>query len=203
VTKANNLFQYSVRSNLSYLADTWELSFFYNDIRSKQDSVAQTKRTEWGPSFKYFLPRDWYLNASLNFLSNTEQALELRTTGKLGVGKYLVHTNQAYFGIGAGLSYNNESFTNETEARSSLEGYVGLEANLFDMKDFSLYSSLYVYPSFTESGRWRSDFSLDTRYDLPLNLYLKVGGTLNYDNQPAIADNEVDFVFMFSVGWHL
>jgi hypothetical protein len=202
-TKANNYRQFGVRSGFGYLADRWELRFFYDDIRSKQDSVAQTKRTEWGPSFKYFLPKDWFLAASLNFLSNTEQALDQRITAKGGAGKYVIHTNKAYLGLGGGLSYNNETFTNNTEPRTSLEGYVGVEANLFDVKDFSLLSSLYVYPSFTESGRWRTDFSFDTKYDLPLNLYIKLGLTLNYDNQPAVSGNDLDYVFMFSVGWEL
>ena len=68
--------------------DTWptngNLILFYDDTRSSQDSVAETKRTEGGIAGKYFLQKDWYLAASLNFLSNTEQALNLRTTGKLG-----------------------------------------------------------------------------------------------------------------------
>lgn len=203
VTKANNLRQFTVRSNVGYLADRWQLNFFYDDLRSKQDSIEQTRRTEFGPSFKYFLQNDWFLNTSVNFLANTEQAIKMRTTVKGGGGKYLVHTNKAYFATGAGLSYNNESFTNGTETRNSMEGYVGLELNLFDIEDLSLLSSLYVYPSFTESGRWRTDFSLDTKYDLPLDFYVKMGGTLNYDNRPAVAGNEVDFVFMFTVGWEL
>ena len=203
LTKANSLRQFAVRSDVGYLADRWQLNFFYDDLRSDQDDVEQTRRTEWGPSFKYFLKKDWFLNTSLNFLSNTEQAIDFRTTAKVGAGKDLIHTSKTILGLGAGLSYNNESFTNDAESRSSMEGYLGLEANLLDRENFSLTSGLFVYPSFTESGRWRSDLSLDTRYDLPLNLYIKMGGTLNYDNQPAISGNETDYVFMLSVGWGL
>ena len=202
-TKANNLRQYQVRSNIGYLADKWQLSLFYNDLRSKQDSVAETERTEWGPSFRYFLQRDWYLGTSLNFLSNTEQALKLRTTGKLGAGRYFVHTNKSYLSAEGGFCFNNESFTNGTASRSSWEAYVGSEVNLFDVKDLSLLSSVYVYPSITESGRWRVDFSLDMKYELPLNLYLRLGGTLNYDNRPAVKGKETDYVVSFSVGWSL
>ena len=54
------------------------------------------------------------LLGALNTLKNTEQALKLRFTGKLGGGKYVIHTNKSYWGIGAGGSYNNESFTNGT-----------------------------------------------------------------------------------------
>lgn len=203
LTKANNLRQYSSRMNLGYTADKWQLTLFYSDLRSKQDSVAETKRTEWGTTFKYFLQDDWFLNASPDLLSNTEQALKLRFTGKLGGGKYFVHTNKAYVGAGAGLSFNNESFTNSTPSRNSLEAYFGGEVNLFDLDNFSLLTNIYAYPSLTENGRWRTDFSLDTKYDLPLDFYFKLGGTLNYDNRPAVTGKETDYVLNFSVGWEL
>jgi hypothetical protein len=80
---------------------------------------------------------------------------------------------------------------------------VGTEVNLFDIGDFSMLSNLYVYPSFTESGRWRTDFKLDTKYDLPFDLYIKFGVTVNYDNKPAVAGKETDYVYAFSVGWSL
>ena len=203
ISKANNLKQYNMRSAVGYLADKWLVDLYYNDTRSSQDSIAETKRTEAGASYTYFLQRDWYAVGSISTLSNTEQALDLRLTSKAGVGKYFVHTNRSYFGVGGGLSLNNESFTNNTPKRTSLEGYVGAEVNLFDIGDFSLLSNLYVYPSFTESGRWRTDFKLDTKYDLPLDFYIKLGITLNYDSEPAVKGKETDYVYVFSVGWEL
>jgi len=201
LTKANNLRQLNISSNFTYLADKWQLNFYYNDLRSKQDSIALTRRTDWGPTFKYFLQNDWFLNTSVTFLSNTEQALDLRTTGKAGAGKYLVHTNKKYFGLGGGLSFNSEKFTNGTPSRKSLEGYAGFELNFFDLENLDLLSDLYVYPSFTESGRWRSEFSLDLKYDLPLDFYIKLGGSVDFDNRPAVVGNQFDYVTSFSIGW--
>lgn len=201
--KANNLRQLNIGAAIQYLANKWQLNASYTDNRSKQDSIAQTKRIETNIDFKYFLQHDWFLLASLNFLSNTEQALKLRTTGKLGAGKFIVHTNKSYWGLGSGLSLNNESFTNNTSGRNSLEAYVGSELNLFDTKDLELFSTLYVYGSLTESNRWRSDFKLNLKYDLPWDFYIKPGFSLNYDNKPAIKGNETDYVFTFAIGWEL
>lgn len=203
LSKANNLKQLNVNTNFGYIADKWQLDLYFNILRSSQDSVSETKRLDAGITYKYFLPKDWYLLAAPSFLSNTEQALKLRTTGKLGVGKFLVHTNKAYWGMGGGLSFNNESFTNGTPKRNSLEAYAGTELNMFDIGDLSVLSSLYVFPSLTESGRFRSDFKLDTKYDLPLDFYLKLGLTLNYDNKPAAIGKETDYIFTFTIGWEL
>src|SRR5215218_865478 len=123
-------------------------------------------RRDAGVNYKYFLPKDWFVAASLNFLSNTGQALKLRSIGKGGGGKFLVHTNVSYWAVSGGISYNNESYTNKTEGRSSAEAYIGSELNLFDIGDLSLLNNIYVYPSLSESGRWRTDFKLDLNYNL-------------------------------------
>jgi len=201
LSKANNLQQFSVNSNFGYMADRWQLDLYFNTTRSSQDSVKDTKRLDAGITYKYFLQRDWYILMAPHFLSNTEQALKLRSTGKLGAGKYIVHTNKAYWGLGGGLSFNNETFTNGTPERNSLEVYAGAELNMFDIGDLNLLSSLYVYPSLTESGRFRSDFRLDSKYDLPLDFYIKMSLTLNYDNKPAVKGKETDYIFSFTIGW--
>ncbi len=203
LTKANNLRQYSMRSTAGYLADRWALDMYYNDIRSRQDSVEDTKRTEGGATYKYYLPRDWFLISSMNLLSNTEQALQLRSIANLGAGKFLVHTNKSYWGLVGGLSYNHETFSNDTPERNSAECFFGSELNIFDVGDLDLFSTWYAYPSLTEAGRWRSDFKLDTKYDLPLDFYIQMGLTLNYDNRPAVQGNEMDYVFVISFGWKL
>ena len=202
-SKANNLNQLTINSKAGYLADKWQLDVYFNTSSSSQDSVETTKRMDAGVTYKYFLQKDWFLLVSPNFLSNTEQALKLRSTGKLGAGKFLIHTNKAYWSAGGGVSFNNESFTNGTPKRNSMEAYGGTELNFFDIGDLNLFSSLYVYPSLTESGRLRTDFRIDSKYDLPLDFYLKLGLTLNYDNRPAVSGNETDYILAFTIGWEL
>jgi Protein of unknown function, DUF481 len=203
IIKANNLRQFNLGSKAGYSADKWTSDFFLNINNSNQDSVDATKRTEAGLNFVYFLQHGMFFSSSLNFLSNTEQALRLRTTGKAGLGKFLIQTNRAYWGAGGGFSFNNESFVNETEARNSLELYVASEVKLFDIGDLNLYGNWAVYRGITKSGRWRSDLKLDVKYDLPLDFYVKCNYTVNYDNKPAIPGNDFDYIFGFSFGWEL
>ncbi len=202
-TRANHIRQGTTQIGAGYLGDTWSMDIFFNVFRSVQDSIAPTRRNEGGINYKYYLQHDWYLMTDINYLSNTEQALKARYTGKFGAGNFLIHSNHSYWGVGGGLSLNNESFTNQTASRSSAEVYGGTELNLFDTGDLSLLSTLYLYPSLTESGRFRSDFKVDTRYEFVSDFYVKFNLTLNYDNRPAIAGNEMDYVYGISVGWKL
>ena len=40
-------------------------------------------------------------------------------------------------------------------------------------------------------------------HQLVSDFYVKFNLTLNYDNRPAIAGNEMDYVYGISVGWKL
>lgn len=219
LAKANNQQQVTSNFRLGYLADYWALDSYYNTLYSRQDDVADIRRNDGGIGYRYFLPHDWYLSADLTFLSNTEQNLKLRTTGKIGAGNFLIHSNRAYWGFGAGVAFNNEAFNPDTAGvvaagRQSYEGYFGTELNLYDIGDLNLYTSLVAYPSITEAGRWRSDFRFDAKYNnfLLKDFYIRAGFTLNFDNQPAGYDSEnpaatsnqeVDYVFTTGFGWKL
>jgi hypothetical protein len=202
ITKANNFRQYSMRSNVGYIAKRWQLDADYNLLKTQQDDVKDIHRTDGSLTYKYFLPHDWYPMVAVSLLSNTEQQLDLRTSAKIGMGKYVIHTNQLYWGFSLGTNFNSEKYSETaTPDRESWEGYLGTELNLFNVGDLSLLSQLTAYPSFTESGRWRADFKFDMKYDLPLDFYVKLGYTLNYDNQPAEGSPKNDYVFHTGFGW--
>jgi len=204
LTKANDFRQVSTRATLGYLAERWNLDGSYNTLFSRQKETEDVKRTDGGVSFRYFLPKDWYPYASVNFLSNTEQSLKLRTSGSLGMGNYVIHTNRTYWGFNLGANFNNESFTIDTiPDRKSWEGAIGTELNMFDVGDLSLFTKVFAYPGLTEKGRWRTDFNFDAKYEMPFDddFYLKFGVTVNYDNQPVEAGKETDYIFHTGFGW--
>ncbi len=202
LTKAQNFKQVTLRSNIGYVAKNWSADVTYNTLFSNQDKTTSIKRTDGGLTFNYLLPKDWYIPASITFLSNTEQQLDLRMLEKLGVGNYLHHSNHSYWGVAGGFTYNSERYAN-TAPRKTWEAYLGTELNLYDIGDLSLLTKLALYPSITESGRWRYDFNFDTKYDLPLNLYIKLGITYNYDNRPVAGASNSDYVMQTGIGWKL
>ncbi|WP_417588323.1 DUF481 domain-containing protein [Owenweeksia hongkongensis] len=203
-TKTNNLQQLSTRSTLGYLGNRWSGNVSFDMVRSMQDSVEPIRRTNGVINFEYYLKHNYFLLASANFLQNDEQLLALRATTRMGLGKFLVRNNRMYLALAAGGAWNNEQYTENTEPdRNSAEAFVGVTADLFNTGDLSLASSLVGYPSLTESGRFRSDFKFDVKYDLPLDFYVRLGFTINYDNQPIEGASESDYVLQTSIGWSL
>jgi hypothetical protein len=203
VTRSNNLRQFSVQSAIGYLADNWSTDLYYNDLLASQDSIENTRRKDGGLNYRFYLPKEWYASPELSYLSNTEQALKSRITGKIGMGRFIRRSNKSYWGVSAGLSVLKETFTNDTDSRKSGELYAGTEINLFDIGDLSFLSNVIVYPSLTEAKRFRMDFRIDAKYEFLDDFYVKFNLSLNYDNQPAVQGKETDYVYGISFGWEL
>jgi len=201
LAKAHDLRQLTTRITIGYITRKWSTDVSFNTLRSTQEIVDPTERTEGALNYRYVLRRRWYSVATVSLLSNTEQKLDLRMNAQIGLGKFFIRTNAIYWGGKIGLNRNVEKYSNETPDRYTWEGYVGTELNLYNIGDLSLLTIVMVYPSFTEKGRWRADFNLDLNYDLPLDFYIKVGGSLNYDNRPAEGGSETDYVFQSGIGW--
>jgi hypothetical protein len=217
LTKANNQQQLNVNTRAGYLEDRWSLNFYYNSLFTTQDGVDDIQRNDGGLAFKYFLPKDWNLLASLDFLSNTEQSLDLRSVAKIGAGYFLKRTNSSYWNVGGGVAYNTERFssimnedgtTTTAQNRTSMEGFIATELNLYDIGDLNLLTSVVFYPTIipdgnVESGRFRTDFRFDAKYDDIFidDFYIRAGFTLNYDNRPVEAGKETDYIFTTGFGW--
>lgn len=201
LTKANNIRQLNVRGALGYKAPIWSTDISFITNRLEQDEVEPTERTEGAYNLRLNLTRRIYAIATVSFLTNTEQLLDLRANTQMGAGAYLIRTNNAYWGGKLGVNRNNESYTDPANDRDSWEGYIGTEVDLYDIGDLSLMTKLTVYPGFTEKGRLRTDFSFDVKYDFPLDFYASIGFSLNHDNQPVEGANSLDYVFQAGFGW--
>ena len=200
-TKANSFTQLSVGTELSYIDQKSVITGTLDALSTGQTDVVDTRRADANLEYLRLLGKSWYLMTSVAFLSNTEQALDARISPSLGAGRFLISTNQLYYGVSLGLTYNIENYVDATLNKTSTEAFIFNNFNIFDMKDFDLTSNLNIFPSLSEKGRLRTDFSVTSKYKIISDFYVKLGFTLNYDNQPAVEGNEIDYNFTSGVGW--
>lgn len=147
------------------------------------------------------LPRKMYLLANFSFLSNTEQALQARYSTRIGGGRYLALTNQLAWGINIGVNLNIENFTDNSPHRESTELFLGSNFNMFDFKNWSLNTNINIFPSISEKDRWRVDYNLALKWDLPLDFYIKTTIQFNFDNETAESGSNFDYIWNTGVGW--
>ncbi len=209
VTKQNNLQQYNANAGIGYKTDRWILNSTYSQVRSEQDDVAPTDRMDASIRGDYQFRNSFFTGAAVNFLSNNEQLLNLRTTAQAGGGYYFVRSVAMYWNGFAGVAYNNEDYDMSPENpdmnndRTSYEGVLGTELNMYDIGDLNFFMNVYWYPSFTEENRHRADFKMNVKYDLPLDFYISGGVTVNYDNEPVQGAADTDYVIQTGFGWEL
>ena len=201
ITKANDFRQLTSNINATYLAYKWRARGMYKTVLSRQDGAADINRMDAELSGEYYLPHDWFLQGKAIYLANDEQLLDLRSTYQGGVGYYFVRNNTMFFSAAAGLAYTNEDFTSDEPDRKTTEGYVGLGFTKYAIGDLSVGTNAALYPSFSQSGRYRVDFNFDMKYDLPLDFYIRLGLSYNYDSQPVENAADSDYVFTTSFGW--
>jgi hypothetical protein len=115
------------------------------------------------------------------------------------LGRFVALTNKLLWGLNVGVNLNFESFSDLTPDNESTELYIGSQFDMFDFSDWSLKTNINVFPSLSESGRWRVDYYLDIKWDLPLDFYIKTNFQFNYDNRAAVSGSEFDYVW--TTGW--
>ncbi len=202
LTKANSVRQTSAQGKASYTGDKWRFNANFSNVGTVQKDVDPTDRTEGG----FTITRDIYRNAMImggsEFLSNSEQMLDLRSTGRLGVGYYIIRNSRIYFQAGAGLALSREHYGGDNPTKAnSFEGLGLAEFNAYNLSDFSFMAQMYTYPSFTDWGRWRVNADISLKYDLPLDFYIKLSYIHNFDSNPLIDVSKNDYVFKSSIGW--
>jgi hypothetical protein len=214
LTKANNNNQFNARASIGYSSNTFAANAYANSVENFQEEVQDstvvkinTKRFEAGAGLKFFIVSDWFAMVNSDLLQSTEQQLDLRSVTKGGIGNLIIQNQRMYLLAAIGAAWNYEDYTNpepmQVNPRNSAEGYLGIEYRIYDLGDLKVNTSIYGYPSFTEAGRFRSDFLFDIRYEFAFDLFFGVGFTLNYDSKPASGSEPTDYVLQTSIGWEL
>jgi hypothetical protein len=200
-TKAQNVQQLSIYSNLNYWGDQLLSSASFNLSRTTQDSVANITRNNGSAYFGYLFPNRFLIFLREDFLQNTEQEINLRVTSTLGPGYIFVYNYMMRGVVTGGVSWNNELFEQDVDRTNSVELFTGIDYAIFNWHDFDLSTTCNVYPSMTNLGRVRIDYKVSLNYDLPWDFF--VGGTfnLNYDNRPSANTSKSDFVLQVNFGW--
>ena len=202
-TSSTELHQLNGDINASYNKKRFGFSAFYSTVQNTQKDVTPTIRNNGGFGIKYFLHYGLFSSVNADYYSNNEQQLDLRSNYSLGVGKYIVRTNQIYFNVFVGAAFSNENYNDTIPERQSFEAKLGTEFHMFDLGNVNIFSSAYMFPSFTETGRLRTILKGNIKYDITDDFYIKTGIDFNYDTKPIGDVKAYDYVFTFGIGWEL
>jgi hypothetical protein len=202
--KAKNNRSLSIGAEAKYNGQFWyglmNGSSYYQD-RSDADQIRRgTGRFQMG-RLVGSLAR---AGAALQYDTNSELSLDYRTQFGVGGGFPFWRTPWTEFAANGWVLANRESYTDSEEATTSAE--LGLEAAFdafrYATPELSHRTTLGWYPSLTESGRNRLEFSTRTSYEVFEDFFLALTFKDSYDSKPPSEEAETnDWSLAFSVGW--
>jgi putative salt-induced outer membrane protein YdiY len=117
---------------------------------------------------------------------NEETGIEARVTLGTGVGKYLKQTSKSEFSATLGAALTREWATGAEGAQENIEGILGANWRIFKFNSptVSMNSSALLFPSLTDSGRYRSNLNVTLRREIIKDFYLDLSFYHSYDSDP-------------------
>ncbi|MGK2925718.1 MAG: DUF481 domain-containing protein [Lysobacterales bacterium] len=118
-------------------------------------------------------------------------------------GKYLLRESDHWLSLGAGLVGTEEKYAGAS-ANTGLEAVADARFDLYRYADpeRSLQTRLTLFPSLTESGRLRSEFTTTFKLELINDLYWMMQFYYQSDTDPPPqAVNSTDYGITTGVGW--
>jgi hypothetical protein len=198
---------------------SWQLNLKggYEDERGITSLTGRSNRTEQTlrtvSSNSYSLSRQfWTRRANVvrwldaSYEDNDELNLDHRYTLGFGLGKAFIDNNSqslvGILGVQGATERSEDSLGMSGERTDSIEGVIGANYLLwrFDTPEIDLDSNFTVYPSLTESGRWRGDGDIRLSWELVEDLYWDINGWYTYDNRSG-SGSDSDYGISTGVGW--
>jgi len=205
--------QYNYTKASSVQSSTFNTDVSYEDERTQTNftgRVTTTRtKTDDSRSVRADLSRRIWTNreevyrlAFANYENNDEQGLDRRISVGGGLGRYFIDTSSNRFAAAFGFQGLTERKTDVSSDQQSVELFISGEYALwrFDSPEMDISLNGSVYPSLTESDRWRADSDIRIRWELLDDLFWDVSAWGTYDSD-AESENETDYGISTGIGW--
>jgi len=203
-TKSSSIQVSSVNFNANYRSTTEDGSLAFSSNTTKDSSGKTTNRDllTGGVQFLRQSRNFWGLLGSLE--RDQSLGIDARLTAGAALGRRFIQSTYTEVTGIAGIVATEEWIVDNPTPKASVEAVVGGSWNVFKFIEpkTRLDLGLYVFPSLTESGRYRSTGSLNLTHKFPHDITLGLTGYLSYDNQPPEPTAEKsDYGVTLNVGY--
>jgi len=202
-TSASDLFTLDLASETTFRRPRYEFGLDLNATFTKQPDVEDTRRWNASLDFVHRLPSRWLVSGQVLLEQNQELGFELRSSGAVGAGRYLVQTAHDDFLAAIGVSINEERPV-EGETTNNAEYLLTMQYDRFsyDFPKIDIFIGFTAYRNMSESGRVRLEADISLRREIFRDFNLSIRGYESYDSQPASEGAELnDYGLTFGFGW--
>ena len=201
VVRGNNeVTQLSFGAGVGYDGRDFETSVDATTIINEQTEGQDLRRATLAGNYTYRLPRNWQASGLLQFESDDQQGLNLRTLVGGALGNRVYNQRRMRIDLHGGLVVNSEEFEGQPR-NESLEGLLGGVFRLRSARGIDIDASLWVLPSLEQSDRVRLQFDGSLSIDLFADLDFKLTVYDRYDSQPPEGNDTNDTGVTLGLSW--
>lgn len=203
-TKSTDITVISGNLDATYRSEKIIANFGVDVNSSKSPETGTLDRDQVSFGYNWLLPNRNFWAGILNWERNEELGIESRVQLGGGFGRYVYQTPHSEIAAFAGAAVSREWVTGSEDGQESTEGIVGASWRIFRLNTpkRSLTSQFVVYPSFTESGRYRGKADVSWRQEIIKDFFFDVSFYYDYDNQPpGDATSKDDYGLVTSLGY--
>jgi hypothetical protein len=184
--KATEITQFNLGFDIAYDARKYTVSLNGSSNLSRQPTLETKRRNELNGGYRYYWRPRWFLHGLGGLQQNDELGLKLRTYAIAGVGRRIAQTSYNSLSATVGLSVSEESATGASGSQGNVEGVLHLEYQVFrfDSPELDINATSALFPSFTTSGRLRSDTRLRLRWEFVKDFTWDLTFYSNTDSEP-------------------
>lgn len=208
-TQASDVMQWHVTASTQYRTESFVASASYDSMVTNNGTGQDSERRDLSTKYSRFIKkrRFWYASAGLQ--SNDELGVDGRLIAGGGIGQYFGESRNREFVAGIGLAANRENALGSSDpdddgrgSGTSLEGQIFAEWTYFKLhspkSEITLNATLF--PSLSESERWRGDGRIRYRQEFVKDLFLNLTYYYTFDTvPPAGAESETDYGIVTSL----
>ncbi len=196
----NEVTQLSVGAGVGYDGVDFETSADATTIINEQSEGQNLRRATLAGTYTYRLPRNWQVSGLLQFESDDQQGLNLRTLAGGALGNRVYNQRRVRIDLHGGLVVNSEEFDGQPRTES-LEALLGSVFRLRSARGIDIDASLWVLPSLEQSDRVRVQFDGSLSIDLFADLDFKLTVYDRYDSQPPPGNDSNDTGLTLGLSW--
>jgi hypothetical protein len=202
-TKASDIFQYSLNSQVTYRTTYYSSRLSLESILT-DDGTDVTKNNTVRFTVSHLLSNKRYTRISAQVQQNTELNLDYRAQAGYGLGYDITRNNAFLFTVLGGLVANQEKTLETVDTSENLEAIFATQVKWFKYRHpkIDITSGLEIYTSVTSFGRVRMEYDLSAKYELIKDLFLNVQLYDNFDNEPTQGgESRNDWGIITSIGF--
>lgn len=203
--QSNSQKNLTLQSDLTYQATTRIFSLSSSSQFTSQEKTNNTSETTVKSEFfRQLRKSNWYSGAIANFISSSEQQIDLRTTLGAALAVRPIYTNKTnltFIGALALTSEKDASNTVSTTSANGLDAAAAIQYSTFRFDSTSFDTTVWVYPSLTSTGRVRMTFNQDVYFKFYKDFYVRASFYDNFDNRPVVGAPSNNLGVSSTVGW--